>query len=340
VKVTTPYIGSGANVFIHRSQFPEAVRAELLRSLESREINHKFHYETPRQAQKWLALHEAHSPARTDAVTRDIYDAAFHGTARRLSASKVQVVGLGCGGGQKDVRLLELLGGGRRELSYVPCDVSVPLVLTAQAEAERLIPTARINPVVCDLAVTGNFNELIRRAKGEQRLVTFFGMIPNFEPQMILPELSQILDGQDQLLFSANMVPSFAAMRSILPQYDNKLTREWLMTLLIDLGIEVDDGTLKFTIEESDGITALQRFVAKFHFRRARRIRVDSREFVFSRGDCLRLFFSYRYTAEAIRRWLAAFGCDVLESWITPAQEEGVFLCRKARRRGKASEST
>src|SRR3954470_9008964 len=93
---------AGAEVFIHASQFPDAVRAELLRSLRTREVNHKFHYESRKQAQKWLALHEAHSPARTDDDCLATYDRAFREVAAGVSGRNLQVVGLGCGGGQKD----------------------------------------------------------------------------------------------------------------------------------------------------------------------------------------------------------------------------------------------
>src|SRR5438270_11095385 len=55
-----------AEVRIHPSQFPEAVQSDLLESLRSRKINHKFHYDSVKQTQKWLALHEACSPARTE----------------------------------------------------------------------------------------------------------------------------------------------------------------------------------------------------------------------------------------------------------------------------------
>ncbi len=57
---------STANVTIHASQFPERVRSDLLASLRRRAINPKFHYDSLKQTLKWLALHEAHSPARTD----------------------------------------------------------------------------------------------------------------------------------------------------------------------------------------------------------------------------------------------------------------------------------
>ena len=38
-------------------------------------------------------------------------------------------------------------------------------------------------------------------------MITFFGMIPNFEPQDILPKLAKLIRRQDTLLFSANLAP-------------------------------------------------------------------------------------------------------------------------------------
>ena len=75
-------MSSVARVAIHPSQFPEQVRHDLLESLRTRRINHKFHYDSIKQTQKWLALHEAYSPARTDLNCVATYDAAFLATAR------------------------------------------------------------------------------------------------------------------------------------------------------------------------------------------------------------------------------------------------------------------
>ena len=50
------------NVLIEASQFPDRVAGELKQSLRNREVNPKFHYESYKQAQKWLALHRAYSP--------------------------------------------------------------------------------------------------------------------------------------------------------------------------------------------------------------------------------------------------------------------------------------
>ena len=75
-------------VRIHPSQFPENVRRDLLASLRTRRVNHKFHYDSVKQTQKWLALHEAHSPARYDKNCLTTYDEAFIATARKRSEER------------------------------------------------------------------------------------------------------------------------------------------------------------------------------------------------------------------------------------------------------------
>jgi hypothetical protein len=169
-----------------------------------------------------------------------------------------------------------------------------------------------------------------RLAPRASRLITFFGMIPNFEPHEILPKLASLIRPKDFLLFSANLSPGenyAAGMKRILPQYDNFPTRDWLMTFLLNLGIEKSDGGLKFAVET--GGFGLKRLVARFSLSRARQIKVDDKNFKFRRGESIRLFFSYRYTPERVCNILAKFGLEVCGQWIAKSGEEGVFLCRR-----------
>jgi L-histidine N-alpha-methyltransferase len=322
-----------ANVTIHASQFPENVRRDLLASLATRRVNHKFHYDSIRQTQKWLALHEAHSPARTDTDCLDTYDLAFNAMPARIQAEKIHVLGLGCGGGQKDTRLLKLLSVAGRELSYTPSDVSVAMTLVARHAALTVIPDGRCFPFVCDLATADDLPAIMdaRETAGTSRLVTFFGMIPNFEPEAILPKLAGLVRPPDFLLFSANLSPGAdyaEGMRTIFSQYDNVLTHDWLLAFLLDLGLERSDGDLRFTIE--NGAEGLSRVEAQFHFTRDCRLAVDAEEFHFKAGETMRLFFSYRYTPALVRSHLARHGLTVCAEWVASSQEEGVFLCRRS----------
>lgn len=315
------------NVAIHASQFPEKVRRDLIESLRTRTVNHKFHYDSVKQTQKWLALHQAFSPSRNDADCAAAYDRAFEAAAGAIKSQRVHVVGLGCGGGQKDTRLLQLLKERRKEISYTPCDVSTAMVLTARQAASAVMPEERCSPIVCDLA--GADDLAVTFAARHPSLVTFFGMIPNFEPEMILPKLASLIRDEDALLFSANLAPGpdyAAGVKEILPQYDNALTRDWLLAFLFDLGVELEDGELRFFIEK---VNNLKRIVARFEFTRPRTFTVEDQRFEFQRGDAIRLFFSYRYTRTLVREVLGSHGLAVVDQWITRSEEEGVFLCRK-----------
>jgi L-histidine Nalpha-methyltransferase len=327
-------MSSVVQVSIHSSQFPERLQRDLAESLLTRQINHKFHYDSIKQAQKWLAVHEAYSPARTDPNCAITYDSSFNGAVGRIAAQRISLISLGCGGGQKDVQLLRMLREAGKEVFYTPSDVSLALVLTAYQNATELIPAQNCHPVVCDLTTAEDFPELLKEIEPPSlgRLITFFGMIPNFEPGLILPKLADMLAIEDHLLLSANLAPGLdyeVGIQTVLPLYDNALTRDWLMTLLLDLGIERQDGEVRFVIENCPSEAGLKRVMSYFLFHRVRQIRLSGTIFHFAVGDVIRLFFSYRYTPERVQCLLAQHQIAVLDRWITQSGEEGVFLCRK-----------
>jgi L-histidine N-alpha-methyltransferase len=326
-------MSSVVNVAIHESQSPEAVQRDLLASLRARRVNHKFHYDSIKQTNQWLDVHQVYSPSRNDRDCAATYDRAFTEAVAQVHAKQVHLLGLGCGGGQKDTRLLKQLQARNLSASYTPCDVSVAMTLVAQKAARTVLPLNRIFPFVCDLATAKDLTTVLatHHAPRTTRLVTFFGMIPNFEPDAILPQLATLVRTQDTLLFSANLAPGLdyaAGVKKILPQYDNALMREWLGTFLRDLGVGQNDGVVRFTAE--NGRLGLKRVMARFHFRRARQIEVAGKPFGFPSGAIVQLFFSYRYTPELLRTRLAAHGLKVQQQWINNSGEEGVFLVRRA----------
>jgi len=321
-------MSSAVAVTIDPSQFPENIRADLLTSLRRKQVNHKFHYDSVKQTQKWLRLHQRYSPSRHDRDCTHIYDQGFAAAAAAVRSRSVHVLGLGCGGGQKDTRLLKLLRQNRRRVFYTANDVSTAMVLVARQTALAVLPEKNCFPVVCDLATAVDLPKLL--ARRHPSIVTFFGMIPNFEPHDVLPKLAALLQSRDRLLFSANLAPGpdyDAGTKKVLPQYANAATRDWLMTFLTDLGVAMQDGQLVFAIER--GAAGVRRIVARFHFRRARQVEVEGKIFSFRLGDSLRLFFSYRYTPERIVTLLQKYGLIVERMWITKSEEEGVFLCSR-----------
>ena len=325
-------MSSLVQISFHSSAFPEQARRDLLQSLRTREVNHKFLYDSVKQTQKWLTLHEAYSPARTDPDCARIYRQSFEEVAGRIKGSQVHVVGLGCGGGQKETNLLRVLKAAGHRAVYTPLDVSSAMVMVAREKALEVMQSGECFPVVCDLGTATNWSEPLQESPGKpgRRLFTFFGMLPNFEPRLAGRRLGKLAGKGDYVLVSANLAPGRnydAGIRKVVPLYDNRLTRDWLMGFLLDVGVERKDGEIRFSIE-SGPENYLKRITARFHFKKARTIRVGKAKFDFIPGESIRLFFSYRHTLELVRASFAIHGLRVLDEWITRSGEEGVFLLR------------
>jgi L-histidine N-alpha-methyltransferase len=322
------------SVSIDSSQFPENIQADLLTSLRQRAVNHKFHYDSVEQTEKWLALHEAYSPARTDTDCLATYDLAFAEAVAHLDKSEMDLISLGCGGGQKDLALLREMSFRGMRCRYFPCDVATAMALVAHRSVSQKFPAIPSLPAVCDLQTMTDLAGFLATIAGTEkpRLLAFFGMMPNFMPDAVLPKLAAASSTGDYLILSANLAPGpdyRVGVQRVLPLYDNDLTKEWLLTFLLHLGIKRGDGKVVFEIESCPSKRDLLRMAAYFVFECARIISVSGERFEFKDGERIRLFYSYRYTPQRIEALLNQYQYRLARSWITKSQEEGIFLCQK-----------
>jgi L-histidine Nalpha-methyltransferase len=324
-----------ATVHVHPSQFPERVRAQLKECLRTRVMNHKFHYESIKQTARWLAVHQAYAPFVHDPHCQDIYARAAVAAVELCPAGPAQVVGMGCGSGLKDRLVLEQFRKRSERVSYVPVDVGTAMVLTARNNLMGLTGSQGCHPIVCDLPEVNSLKALLNEVapSAGPRLMTFYGMLPNFEPGVAARVIAPLLRPGNLLLLSANLAPGpnySEGLRKILPLYANRLTQEWLMTVLTDLGISPEEGVVEIRCEAPENEMKLGRIGAHFRFLRDRTLAIEEETFQFSADETIQLFFSYRHTPNLVGEFLAAAGGKVLESWISPSEEEGVFLCAGA----------
>lgn len=324
-------------VTIHESCFPAAQSAALRRALRTRSIPGKWHYLSTVQVQAWLAVHRRHSPSRADAVCAAAYEDAFTATARQLAnTTEVTVVGLGCGGGQKDTRLLMRLTEEGGFPLYVPQDVSVPMVITAAQTACQARPAMEVEPLVADLLEMRDLPRQIDGLAGvASRVITCFGLLPNFAPNELLARLTALVRPEDVLLLNANLAPGpdyAAGCETVLPLYDNPETRAWLGWFLKDLGLDPTAGTMEFGVVSAPaaGVPMLRRINVVWTPAKLERLPLaESDETVLLAPDQpLELFFSYRHTPGMVRSLLAAHQLAVVDEWVTAGGEEGIFLCR------------
>ncbi|MDY7003426.1 MAG: L-histidine N(alpha)-methyltransferase [Cyanobacteriota bacterium] len=324
-------------VLVHPSQFPDQVYQDYLVSFSGKQINHKFHYDSVKQSQKWLKIHQEYSPSRNDRDCVDVYEKCFQKTAETLEKfSSLQLIGLGSGGGTKDSLLLSYLSNQRRELIYYPLDVSLSLAIISAQKANSSLTELCVQPIVCDLLHADDLMlQIQKRNEQERRIITFFGMIPNFYPQQIFPILNNFLTEGDLLLLSANLSPGsdyVQGIEKILPQYDNELTKDWLITVLEDVGVNRENGNIKFGIKDDEKNPNLKRVNANFELNNDVSFKLDEQLIEWKNGDKIGLFFSYRYTTTKLQEILSSYGINILNYWEAANQEEGVYLCQKGSR--------
>ncbi|MSR66120.1 MAG: hypothetical protein EXS24_01945 [Pedosphaera sp.] len=326
------------SVLIHSSQFPAEVEVSLRASLRSREMNHKFHYDTPRKSLQWLRLHEVFSPARTDPDCARIYEEVFTDCGARFAgADQVEVLSLGCGGGQKDAQLLRNLMASTpaARLRYVPVDVSAGLTLIARSAAiEAGVDQSCIAPMCIDLAESSNWESALCPvlSNAKKRIICFFGMLPNFVSKAVLPQLAGILRSGDFLLVSANLAPGLdyhAGVTRILPLYDNVPTRDWLWSVLTDLGVKPSEGEMRFSIVQCPKGDDLLRIESNVIFNEHCQIEYGGEKFEFAPGQFIRLLFSYRHTPDKLEAMLASHHISTRGRRVNKNGDEGVFLCER-----------
>jgi L-histidine Nalpha-methyltransferase len=325
-----------SNVTVHESAFPENTRKRILDVLKTGDVDPALLYQGLGQTLRWTALHHAYSPSKNDPSCSVTYEGAFRRAGTLCKGNVVHVVSLACGDGTKDAHCLKLLRDSSQAPIYTPADISVEMVLTAERTVTGAVPGMQSTPLVCDLEHCSVLPGILKGfdPSGAERIILFLGTIHNYWPPDILRSILYPLRSQDQLLIGANLAASTnydGAVEQILRQYDNDMTRRWLMGALHELDISADAGALQFSLQSAEAVPSLKRIQADFVFGREKEIQFFGQAIRFAAGQRLRVFFSYRFTVAHIHSFLNQAGLKVREEWIGASGEEGLFLCQRAR---------
>jgi L-histidine Nalpha-methyltransferase len=312
----------------HPSVREEALEREAIESLQANRIDPKFLYITPRQAELWRQVFLRHSPIHANPEFARIYQDAFVRVVDQLQPGKLVLLGLGCGTGLKELELYSRLKARGREALFSAIDVSHDLVAES---AQKLVAAGagHHRSLVCDLAESVFLADWLDREAGDSpRLFTFFGLVPNLAPSVVTRLFRAVLRPGDILLVSAHLAPVGdgtdlpAAMRSVLPQYDNPETLAWLTAALEHFGLKdlVDAPEMK--IGEVEGVPA---FIATTHWKSSEPFEKWGHRFSPDKEEPLRLFHSLRYTPSLFENLLRNEGLNVELLAMTSCREEAIW---------------
>ncbi len=308
------------DVRIDESASPAAHRAGMVAALAAGRVDNRFHYVGERSATMWRDLASAHSPAQAeDGLVA--HDVAARTAMALLPDGPVHVIGVACGDGVKERRLLgALVSAGRTEVHATAVDVSVPLV-SAAAEAMAAVPgVTDVDALAVDIVARRDLSPLLGPRRPGTRLVTLFGMMSTLGPVALAPTLSLLQPG-DVVMVSANLLPRRPGAREeVMAQYDTAPTREWLAAVLDDIGLAgAGDVTMRW--REEAGSLAIIGEVTPTEDMTAH---VEDTVVVMPAGRPIRLLESFRHDPAGLEHLLREAGLDDIATHASPDGEEGV----------------
>ena len=314
------------DVVVHESVHPEALAAELRDGLVGGEVATRQHYVSARQARLWREIAAAFSPARDEADGVRAYDAVNGLVADRVAGAGAHVIGLGCGDGAKERRLLDALAG-TGPLTATPVDVSLPLVQVAVDRLAGAAGTALGRPVVCDLGLAAaDLPAMVGEAPGP-RVVTLYGILPGMEAFAAMAAALSLLRPGDLLAVSANLLPEGDdALEAVTAQYDNEQTRSWLGALVEDAGLRPGQADVRIGELSEPGTGAVAAVGAWLEPREEVELVLEAGEVRLEPGSPVRLLRSARHTPEGLEAIVLAAGLELLALEVSPTGEEGVAL--------------
>jgi uncharacterized SAM-dependent methyltransferase len=182
-----------------------------------------------------------------------------------------------------------------------------------------------------DLEAQPDLHPLLAQAetRPSMRLLSCFGMLPNFDYRTFLPYLRRLMRPHDLLLISANLSPEPYpdGCATIVPQYDNPFSHAWFAGLLESLGFSLHQLhlTVAAASQREDGhIWQIQAYAL---FTEPVTLTVYNETFMFAAGEQLHLFFSTRFTPQVMPQVLAHAGLHVIETFLFASREEGIYVC-------------
>lgn len=320
------------SVEIDPSAFPHQMEKVMQMALEQKSIPPALLYKSDYQAMRWMALHKAYSPTHQSRNVLDLYSQAFKSLGGYVRDNPYVLTSIGCGGGFKEEEFFKTspaLPDACRLL-----DISPWLATTSWFNIRKfLTPKAHVIDIENLVQIPGFVGDVMN-SQNLRQVHFFFGMLPNIAPETAWNLLNGWTKPGDIVVLSANLASQSewtAGLPGILPQYDNHLTRLWISAFLENLGIFHYHDKMDFHLRESQFCD--QKLISICAS--AKLDDIHTIEFpgikpvTWLENSEIHLFSSTRYSSNAIIQLSDRFSFSLLNSFIDPGEEEGVFILER-----------
>ena len=268
-------------------------------------------YSHPSLGRLWKKVHISCSPFLDRSELQRLHCLPSTRIRKHFGRQSYSLLALGCADGTKESLLLKRLP---KPTSLLALDSNLTLARRAALRLPAFHKSARRGDLTSSLSLQFLFSQL----SPHPTLITLFGVLPNLNPLPLLRSIRRLMKKDDLLLFSANLAPgqsSHAGALRILPQYDNRLTRNWLEAAILRYRPKLPKGHLGFGVFPDPKQKTLARIEARW----------------ISPRKIHTVFSSRRPTSSQVEAWIRSAHMRKLERYLDSLGEEGLWLVtRKA----------
>ncbi len=286
---------------------------DFLAGLERRYLGEKFFYWLPLSVKAWLDLCSKAQPYKNYSRSYRLLARKARNIARRFAGSRVEVVSLGAGQGDKELLLLRALRRAGCRVSYRPVDSSQALLEIAVRRAAD--EGFEVSGLKADLEDVRTYALLAKTASVPRLVLVLGNSLGVMNPVRFLTLLRKLVRRRDALLADGEIFNE----RTTMAGYDNPVNRRFAFAPLASVGLESGrDGALVFT-SEADPRTKGLHLIGKF-FRAARRLRflVAGKVVEMRGGEKIAMNASWKYSPGTFEALLRRVGrLKVLENFVS-----------------------
>jgi uncharacterized SAM-dependent methyltransferase len=296
---------------------------EFVEAIEARDLPEKFFFWFPRSAVAWTDLSkDAGLYGGLNETWRQIAGQASE--IVREFGKTVPVISFGAGDGQRDRLFLAALAQAGRNCRYFPVDASQSMLEFACSAGDD--EDTETTGIKADISSPVHLVYAADAAEPPRVFIMAGNTMGAFDPLAEIRYLSQAMHSGDRLIIDGELYQD----EKTLELRSAPAVRDFMTALLGGIGIDPDDGEVRFNHKRDDRHDGLHLITRYFRAEQDITATAAGHQIALQRGEHIGLNFNYVYTSEAFR-WLVGEhgGLEILQEWASPDTRFLTLLCRK-----------
>jgi uncharacterized SAM-dependent methyltransferase len=299
------------------------IAQEFVEAVEARDLPEKFFFWFPRSAAAWSAISgDAELYGGLNQTWKEL-GAEAPALARHFGG-RIPVISFGAGDGSRDRLLMNVLKAAGSECLYFPVDASQCLLEMACAGAED--EDFEAVGIKGDISSPVHLIYAADAAEPPRLFIMSGNTMGSFDPLAEIRYIAQCMKPEDRLIIDGEIYDDAKSMT----RRDNPSSRQFVGALLASVGIEKDDGEIRFNHKRDERHLGLHLFTRSFRAGRDISATVAGQEISLERGELIGMNFQYVYEPDAFR-WLVAEhgGLEILREYRSPDDRFLTTVCKK-----------